>query len=215
MAEQWIRKENETALQYSYFLTYLDMGVLRTIPKVQQKYNKSIAYFQKLSAKNNWTARADAYDRYIDEITRKENIEAIKKANKENIQLAQMIKYAAGKKAQSVIEKLKTARSTEELDEILAEINWNVLPNLVNTAVDIERKAYGMNDEILKVSIGGTDGIDDIEVSISLKKQSLSDKLNPSGTGEPENGTEEPEIGTMGAESETQKTGTGTEAGNG
>jgi len=180
MAEKWERQEGETALQYSYFLAYLDMGVLRTIPKVQEKTNKSLTYLNTLSSRNNWIARADAYDRYIDEITRKENIEAIKKTNKENIQLAQAIKFVVGKKAKVLIDKIKAAGDDREsLNEIINEISWNVLPQLANMAVEIERKAYGMNEEILKISIGDNSGIDDIEVSISLKKAALREKLMP------------------------------------
>jgi hypothetical protein len=180
MVEKWERQEKETALQYSYFLAYLDIGVLRSIPKVQEKCGKSATYLEKLSAKNNWIARADAYDRYIDEITRKENIEAIKKANKENIQLAQAIKFVAGKKAKLLIDKIKAAGDDREsLNKVINEISWNVLPQLANMAVEIERKAYGMNEEILKISIGDTSGSDDIEVSISLKKAALREKLMP------------------------------------
>lgn len=180
MAEKWERQEKETALQYSYFLVYLDIGVLRSIPKVQEKCGKSATYLEKLSSKNNWTSRADAYDRYIDEITRKENIEAIKKANKENIQLAQAIKFVAGKKAKLLIDKIKAVGDDmESLNKVINEISWNVLPQLANMAVDIERKAYGMNEEILKISIGDNSGIDDIEVSISLKKAALREKLMP------------------------------------
>ncbi|MEL3905102.1 MAG: hypothetical protein P1P63_08355 [Treponemataceae bacterium] len=177
MAEQWERQRGESALQYAYFKTYLDMGVTRTIAKVQQKTNKSLTYLNTLSSRNNWVSRADAYDRYIDEMSRKENIEAIKKANKENIQLAQAIKYAVGKKAQALIKKIKEAGSTEELDEILSEINWNVLPTLANTAVEIERKAYGMNNEILNVSVESA-GNADVDISIDIKKQALLEKLN-------------------------------------
>lgn len=177
MAEQWERQRGESALQYAYFKTYLDMGVTRTIAKVQQKTNKSLTYLNTLSSRNNWVSRADAYDRYIDEISRKENIEAIKKANKENIQLAQAIKYAVGKKAQALIKKIKEAGSTEELDEILSEINWNVLPTLVNTAVEIERKSYGVNNEILNVSVESA-GNADVDISIDIKKQTLLEKLN-------------------------------------
>lgn len=177
MAEQWERQRGESALQYAYFKTYLDMGVTRSIPKVREKCGKTAGYLEKLSARNNWVSRADAYDRYIDEISRKENIEAIKKANKENIQLAQAIKYAVGKKAQALIKKIKEAGSTEELDEILSEINWNVLPTLVNTAVEIERKAYGMNNEILNVSVESA-GNTDVDISIDIKKQALLEKLN-------------------------------------
>lgn len=180
MAEKWERQEGESAKQYAYFKTFLDLGALRTIPKVQEKCSKSASYLSKLSVQNNWIARADAYDRYIDEITRKENIEAIKKTNKENIQLAQAIKFVVGKKAKLLIDKIKAAgENTEGLNEVINEISWNVLPQLANMAVEIERKAYGMNEEILKISIGDNSGIDDIEVSISLKKAALREKLMP------------------------------------
>ena len=178
MAEKWERQEGESAKQYAYFKTFLDLGALRTIPKVQEKCSKSASYLSKLSVQNNWIARADAYDRYIDEITRKENIEAIKKNNKENIQLAQAIKFVVGKKAKLLIDKIKAAGDdTKSLDQVINEISWNVFPQLANMAVDIERKAYGMNDELLKISIGDNSGIEDIEVSISLKKAALREKL--------------------------------------
>ena len=183
MAEKWERQEGESAKQYAYFKTFLDLGALRTIPKVQEKCSKSASYLSKLSVQNNWIARADAYDRYIDEITRKENIEAIKKANKENIQLAQAIKFVAGKKAKLLIDKIKAAGDDmESLNEVINEISWNVLPQLANMAVEIERKAYGMKSvaiSIKKISIGDNSGIDDIEVSISLKKAALREKLMP------------------------------------
>jgi len=178
MAEKWERQEGESAKQYAYFKTFLDLGALRTIPKVQEKTNKSLTYLNTLSSRNNWLSRADAYDRYIDEITRKENIEAIKKNNKENIQLAQAIKFVVGKKAKLLIDKIKAAGDdTKSLDQVINEISWNVFPQLANMAVDIERKAYGMNDELLKISIGDNSGIEDIEVSISLKKAALREKL--------------------------------------
>lgn len=177
MTEKWDRQEKETPRQYDYFKTFLNLGALRTLPKVQQKYNKSIAYFQKLSSRNNWVARADAYDRYIDEIIRKENIEAIKKANKENIQLAQAIKVVVGKKVQLLIDKIKDAGSdTDSLAEVINELSWNVLPQLTNMAMEIERKAYGMNDEILKISLENNAG-NDVELSLALKKKAISDKL--------------------------------------
>ncbi|MGP1594733.1 MAG: hypothetical protein ACTTH8_05765 [Treponema sp.] len=179
MAEKWERQENESAKQYEYFKTFLDLGALRTIPKVQEKCSKSASYLSKLSVQNNWIARADAYDRYIDEITRLENIEAIKKANKENIQLAQAIKFIVGKKAQLLINKIKEAGSDpDSLAEVINELSWNILPQLANMAVEVERKAYGMNDELLKISLSNNTG-NDIELSFVLKKQELEKKLCP------------------------------------
>nr|DAR35082.1 MAG TPA: hypothetical protein [Caudoviricetes sp.] len=194
MAEKWERQEGESAKQYAYFKTFLDLGALRTIPKVQEKTNKSLTYLNTLSSRNNWIARADAYDRYIDEITRKENIEAIKKTNKENIQLAQAIKFVVGKKAKVLIDKIKAAGDDmESLNKVINEIPWNVLPQLANMAVEIERKAYGMNDEILKISLGENSGIDDVEVSISLKKAALREKLMPPATPQETQEAEPPE----------------------
>lgn len=187
MAEKWERQEGESAKQYAYFKTFLDIGALRTIPKVQEKTNKSLTYLNTLSSRNNWIARADAYDRYIDEITRKENIEAIKKANKENIQLAQAIKFVAGKKAKLLIDKIKAAGDdTESLNEVINEISWNVLPQLANMAVEIERKAYGMNEEILKISLSDNSDDNDIEVNIAFKKKALTEKLTLITPSEPE-----------------------------
>jgi hypothetical protein len=187
MAEKWERQEGESAKQYAYFKMFLDFGALRTIPKVQEKTNKSLTYLNTLSSRNNWIARADAYDRYIDEITRKENIEAIKKANKENIQLAQAIKFVAGKKAKLLIDKIKAAGDdTESLNEVINEISWNVLPQLANMAVEIERKAYGMNDEILKISLSDNSDDNDIEVNIAFKKKALTEKLAHITPSEPE-----------------------------
>ena len=187
MAEKWERQEGESAKQYAYFKTFLDLGALRTIPKVQEKCSKSASYLSKLSVQNNWIARADAYDRYIDEITRKENIEAIKKANKENIQLAQAIKFVAGKKAKLLIDKIKAAGDDmESLNEVINEISWNVLPQLANMAVEIERKAYGMNEEILKISLSDNSDDNDIEVNIAFKKKALTEKLAHITPSEPE-----------------------------
>jgi len=177
MTEKWERKEKESAKQYEYFKVFLNLGALRSIQKVQQKCSKSASYLSKLSVQNNWLARADAYDRYIDEIIRKENIEAIKKTNKENIQLAQTIKFVVGKKVQFLISKIKDAGSdTDSLAEVINELSWNVLPQLMNMAVEIERKAYGMNDEILKISLENN-AESDVELSLALKKKAISDKL--------------------------------------
>ena len=74
----------------------------------------------------------------------------------------------------------------ESLNEVINEISWNVLPQLANMAVEIERKAYGMNDEILKISLSDNSDDNDIEVNISLKKKALAEKLAPINPNGPE-----------------------------
>ena len=53
-------------------------------------------------------------------------------------------------------------------------------------AVEIERKAYGMNEEILKISIGDNSDDNDIEVNIAFKKKALTEKLAHITPSEPE-----------------------------
>lgn len=174
--EVWERQKGETALQYSYFKIYLELGVTRTVEIVQQKCNKSASYFQKLSSKHSWVVRADAYDRYLEEIAYKQNIEAIKKANKQNIELAKKIKYVANKKTQNVINKLKQAQDSDEIDEILADLSWNMLSNLIKTAVDIEQKSFGV--EALEKAFGHKDETGfDAELTYEIIKEQLSIKL--------------------------------------
>ena len=96
-----------------------------------------------------------------------------------------------GKKAKLLIDKIKAAGDNREsLNEVINEIPWIVLPQLTNTSVEIERKAYGMNDEILKISLGENSGIDDVEVSISLKKAALREKLIPPANPPPQEAEE-------------------------
>ena len=99
----------------------------------------------------------------------------------------QAIKFVAGKKAKLLIDKIKAAGDdTESLNEVINEISWNVLPQLANMAVEIERKAYGMNEEILKISLSDNSNDNDIEVNIAFKKKALTEKLTLITPSEPE-----------------------------
>lgn len=84
--EQWERQENETALQYSYFKAYLDLGVLRTLPKVQQQYGKSIAYFknypQKTTGRYDLTLMTAILTKSPEKKTSKQSKKQIKKISK-------------------------------------------------------------------------------------------------------------------------------------
>ncbi len=148
---------------------------MRTLETVQQNCNKSASYTSKLSTKNNWVARVDAYDRYIDEIKRKQNIEAIKKASEVNINIAQSIKFVGGAKVQAVAKQIQRAKGDmEAIAEIAQEIPWGVLSSLLNTAITVERQAYGVSDEDLTLTVKGN-GIDKIDIEI--KKKEVFEKL--------------------------------------
>ncbi len=173
--QSWERQPQETAKQYEYFSFYRDIGALRSFEKVREKYGKSESLITKISSKNNWVARVDAYDRYIDEIKRKQNIEAIKKANEINIGIAQQIKFVGSAKVQAVAKRIQQAKGdTETIAEIAQEVPWGVLSSLLNTAISVEKQAYGVSDEDLTLTVKGG-GVD--KINIEIKKKETLEKL--------------------------------------
>ncbi len=180
----WERQPQETARQYEYFSFYRDSGALRSLEKVQEEYSKSESLIAKISSKNNWVARVDAYDRYIDEIKRKQNIEAIKKANEVNINIAQSIKFVGGAKVQAVAKRIQQAKGDPEaIAEIAQEVPWGVLSSLLNTAITVEKQAYGVSDEDLTLTVK-SNGID--KINIEIKKKEMLSKLGVADVGMPE-----------------------------
>lgn len=62
----WERADGETEVQYASFVTYRDMGRVRTVAKVAEQLNRSRDYLYQLSRKHAWTRRAEAWDREQD-----------------------------------------------------------------------------------------------------------------------------------------------------
>ena len=61
----WEKWPEETDLSYSYFISYLQLGSVRSLSKVVQKHNKKDHYKTQLgkwSSKYDWVERAKAYD---------------------------------------------------------------------------------------------------------------------------------------------------------
>ncbi len=182
--DEWDRQKGETAKQYQYFEYYRDSGLLRSINKTSRKFAKSRPFIAKISSQNNWVARADAYDRHIAEITKKENIEAIKIANRENIEIANKIKLLGKAKVKATLKRIEAVKDNPELIMELADsIPWSTVTPLLNTAIDIERKAYGVTDEDLTLTVKGG-GVD--KINIEIKKKEMLSKLGVADVGMPE-----------------------------
>ncbi|HEX5705603.1 MAG TPA: hypothetical protein VFX97_20545 [Pyrinomonadaceae bacterium] len=60
--DPWDRQPGETSKAYEAFSIYRDMGAQRTVRRVAQHLNKSQQLINGWSGKNNWVARAAAFD---------------------------------------------------------------------------------------------------------------------------------------------------------
>jgi DNA-directed RNA polymerase subunit H (RpoH/RPB5) len=107
----WNKQEWETATSFTWFTRYLDLGVDRTLEKVQKKYKKNTSYIRQLakwSTKYNWVDRSNAYDISLLEKARK--IKEKKHIN-ELVKMNQYIDQAKLEAAKLVLSMIKSNRT--------------------------------------------------------------------------------------------------------
>lgn len=158
MAELWEKQEYETPKQYEYFCYYRDMGVNRSLKKMQIELNKPISFLkncEKYSKNNNWQDRCIAYQSHLEELKREQNEKEILEMNKRHIQQSLMLQ-------KKIIDKIKDA-SSDELK--LADC-----ARILYTAVGIERTARGCENGKVMVEQSG-------EVAITTDMQSMEDRI--------------------------------------
>lgn len=66
--DQWERQPGETAKRYGQFCTYRDAGRGRTLRKVSETLTISADYVRHVAAAYRWAERAEAWDRYRDQL---------------------------------------------------------------------------------------------------------------------------------------------------
>lgn len=158
MAELWEKQEYETAKQYEYFCYYRDMGVNRSLKKMQIELNKPISFLkncEKYSKNNNWQERCIAYQSHLEELRRKQNEKEILEMNKRHIQQSLMLQ-------KKIINKIQSA-SADELK--LADC-----ARILYTAVGIERTARGCESGKIMVEQSG-------EVEIKTDMQTTEERI--------------------------------------
>lgn len=144
MAELWEKQEYETPKQYEYFCAYRDMGLDRSLKKLQAQYGKPISFLkacEKYSVNNHWQVRCNAYQEYLDKIQREENEREIIEMNKRHIQQSLMLQ-------KKIIDKMKDASPKE--------LKLGDCARILETTVRIERMARGCDSGRIMVEQSGT-----------------------------------------------------------
>lgn len=82
----WTRQDGETPPAYKAFSTYLHMAD-RSLTKTADELGKSLMWMKELSAKNDWYARALAFDRYMADANTDGLVHAIAESRDKNLAL--------------------------------------------------------------------------------------------------------------------------------
>lgn len=69
--DPWERQPAETGLRHRQFLTYRDLGRVRTLAGAAQALDRSDGYVRQVAAAHLWVPRAEAWDAHLDAQYRK------------------------------------------------------------------------------------------------------------------------------------------------
>jgi hypothetical protein len=136
------RLDGETSRAYEAFAVYRDLGVGRTLEKVQVHFNRPSSWYRVIagwSSDNNWVARAAAYDDYIDAEARKKlDRDAIKRK-------ASMLQRHAqsGRALQAFgLQHVQTTKAPAKAADAISAIK---------AGIEIERKSEGLPEYLIEV----------------------------------------------------------------
>jgi len=142
MIDSWKRLKGESSKIYFYFCYYKDLGSLRSLGKVGEKFGKTRQIIERYSSRYDWVKRVEAWDDYHNEIKQKEQEEEIKKFAKEQIQFGERLIDKGDKTIEILTEDLI---SPSEATKMLSE------------GIRIKRVGLGLPEKITeeKVNISG------------------------------------------------------------
>ena len=137
----WERQPKETALQYKYFETYLNLNpVKRTVRAAAEIWGKSKDTLEKYCTDNNWVERAAAWDDEQAKIAREEQKKEIAEMRERQARIAKK----ALDKVESYLDKLD-----------VSDINPSSASKLIESASKLERIARGDIGEVIEERDGG------------------------------------------------------------
>lgn len=100
----WTRQEGETPPAYKAFSTYLHMAD-RSLTRTADELGKSLIWMKELSAKNDWYARALAFDRYMADAKTDGMVHAIAEARDKNLALMDKLRGLLDSRLDDFIER--------------------------------------------------------------------------------------------------------------
>lgn len=154
------RMKGETSNEFERFIAYRDMGPGRSFRKVAKKFNIDLSYINTLSAKYHWTDRVKLWTDELDRVRRETYIKEVENMAKRHARQSMNYQKVLQIPAKAVIEKMENGDSSyidfvnKSVDELFDKTlkAAQTLPAII----DIERKARGEPNEIIKQESNNT-----------------------------------------------------------
>lgn len=166
----WELLKGESAIAYSHFRVYRDLGESRSFPKLAAQLGKAKDTLYAMSFRHRWRERIVAWDKYLDAQKLKYKLKAIEEMEKRHSIHAQAIETGIMVPVDKFIKKFQSQPDEAFKDASLTDL----LAYVYKTAeaftkiTDAERKARGVPNEISKQAIDATSGGEPIKPVINI-----------------------------------------------
>lgn len=172
----WEKFPQETAKSFGAFKVYRDLAATerslkRTCEIFYGEYSPGkMRQMQTWSAQYSWVARAAAWDEYMDQKSREEQLKQVKEMRERQAKLGKALQQAAITRLRTIV--------PEELtpEQVLA---------FINLGINIERKALGEPEQIHKIT-GGVAVVDFSKLTDEELQKILSAQLHIHDIGFPQ-----------------------------
>ena len=125
----WNRREEESHREFAYFVVYRDMvPAERNMRLSSEAVGKTYDYIREIGTKNDWVARASAYDDHCDEL-RQKRMETVRMVHD-----AQVLRIA-----EVLLDKV--AEAADNIDP--GKLNAQYLPRVLDTVVKVSHLSTG------------------------------------------------------------------------
>jgi len=150
--EAWDKLPGESRQSFHGFSTYRDLGPTRSLAQVATALGKSATAIEKMSAKYDWVARAEAFDWHRDQIRQQEIERLEREAVDQQRALGQALRITSMQRL--VGRRPGVSGDGRPLEEIVAldpnDLNAQDVARLAVEGVRIERLAMGMPTDVSK-----------------------------------------------------------------
>lgn len=154
----WERQPRETAKAFTYFQTYLELGIKRSHTNVAKIYGTSLVNMSRMARKWEWKKRVEAWTDFTADIKRENDLRVIQQMNERHAQHAQAVESALMSFAKNALQLIND--SAIDFNDIKGD-QFNsksqkyfsqlaMLAERLPRILDAERKARGEPTEINK-----------------------------------------------------------------
>lgn len=155
VGELWEQWANEPIEDYLLFKQWLELPPKRLISKLSEKVKKPPTYISSIKEKYEWDIRTQAYDKYMAELSEKEQINAIKETCLRHAKQAELLQTILVTPAKILAERLKNTdfeefknMDTKELLNFVYDTS-----KIIKQLVEVERLAKGLSTENVSHSV--------------------------------------------------------------